>query len=185
MSILYAKLLPTKKNKGGILVMALKAVKKTSNAKVTPIFSAEDIGKMGKEYADISAQIKVLEEKKKALADKIKNGVEQFGVKDDKGSFYLEDDSFILGKIAKKSIKIDQDSAVKTLESMGLGDVVDTVTVKSVNEDKLQKALSEKRISFEVVKEFTNESVSYSVSVKEKEALAEVEQSTLKVARKK
>ena len=95
----------------------LKRAKKS--ATVTPLFSAEEIGKMGKEYADISAQIKQLEERKKSLAEKIKEGAEQFGVKDDKGSYYLESDTQVLGKISKKSFKIDQDKAVKTLESMG------------------------------------------------------------------
>lgn len=164
--------------------MALKKVTK-SKSNVTPLFSAEDIGKMGKEYADISAQIKKLEEQKKALAEKIKSGAEQFGVKDDKGSFYLENDYFVMGKVAKKSFKIDQEKAVSTLESMGLGDVVDEVVVKTVNEDRLQKAVTDKRITLEDVKGFTNESVSYSVSVKEKEAMPEVEVATAKVARKK
>ena len=163
----------------------LKVAKKKSASKVTPMFSANDIGKLGKEYAEISAQIKQLEERKKALAEKIKEGAEQFGVKDDKGSFYLESDSHIMGKVAKKSFKIDQDTAVTTLESMGLGDVVDVVTVKTVNEDKLQKAVQDKRITLDTVSEFTKESVSYSVSVKEKVEMPEVEVSTAKVARKK
>ena len=166
--------------------MALKAVKKKpADSKIKPIFSAEDIGKMGKEYAEISAQIKMLEERKKALADKIKSGAEQFGVKDDKGSFYLENDSYIMGKVAKKSFSIDQDTAVKTLESMGLGDVVDEVVVKTVNEDRLQKAVQEKRLSFDIVQGFTTEKVSYSVSVQEKEVMPEVEVSTAKVAKRK
>lgn len=165
--------------------MALKKVTKKTESNIKPLFSAEDIGRMGKEYADISAQIKKLEEQKKALADKIKSGAEQFGVKDDKGSFYLENDYYIMGKIAKKSIKIDQEKAVETLESMGLGDVVDEVVVKTVNEDRLQKAVTDKRITLDDVRGFTNESVSYSVSVKEKEAIPEVEATTVKVARKK
>ena len=164
--------------------MALKAVKKTTN-KVTSLFTAKDIGKFGKEYADISAQIKELEAKKKDLAEKIKSGAEQFGVKDDKGSFYLESDSHIMGKIAKKSYKIDQDTAVETLESMGLGDVVDVVTVRTVNEDRLQKAVQDKRLTLDDVQEFTKETISYSVSVKEKEVVPEVEVTNLKVARKK
>ena len=160
-----------------------KANKKAENIK--PLFSAKDIGRMGKEYAEISAQIKELEAKKKELAEKIKNGAEQFGVKDDKGSFYLESNNHIMGKVAKKTFKIDQDKAVETLESMGLGDVVDEVVVRTVNEDRLQKAVKDKRITLDEVKEFTSETISYSVSVKEKEVMAEVEQSTLKVARKK
>lgn len=165
--------------------MALKAVKKKTTDKVKPLFTANDIGKLGKEYADISAQIKQLEEKKKDLAEKIKNGAEQFGVKDDKGSYYLESDNHIMGKIAKKSMKINQDMAVETLESMGLGDVVDVVTVRTVNEDRLEKAVRDKRITLDEVKKFTSESVSYSVSVKEKEVMPEVEITNLKAARKK
>lgn len=160
-----------------------KSTKKS--AVVKPLYSIEDIGRMGKEYAELSAQIKLLEEQKKQLADKIKSGAEQFGVKDDKGSFYLESPTHIMGKVAKKSYKIDQDKAVETLESMGLGDVVDVVTVRTVNEDRLQKAVKDKRITLDSVQEFTNETVSYSVSVKEKEVIPEVEQSTLKVARSK
>lgn len=163
----------------------MSALKKVTNSKVKPLFSVEEIGKLGKEYAEVSAQIKELEERKKSLADKIKDGAEKLGVKDDKGSFYLESATHIMGKVAKKSYRIDQDSAVATLESMGLGDVVDVVTVKTVNEDKLQKAVADKRISLGEVKKFTSETVSYSVSVKEKEAMPEVEQTTLKAARKK
>jgi len=162
-----------------------KVSKKPAESKIKPLFSADDIAKMGREYADISAQIKQLEEQKKALAEKIKNGAEQFGVKDDKGSFYLESDSHIMGKVAKKSFSIEQDKAVETLESMGLGDVVDVVTTKTVNEDRLQSAIQDKRITLDEVEAFTNTKVSYSVLVKEKEAMPEVEVSTAKVARKK
>lgn len=161
--------------------MSLKKVTK----KVAPLYSEEDIAKMGREYAEISAQIKTLEAKKKELSEKIKSGAEMYGVKDDKGSFYFEDDYVLMGKVAKKSFKIDQTKAVETLESMGLGDVVDTVVSKVVNEDKLQKAVQSGKITLDEVAEFTNESVSYSVLVKEKEALPEVEQTTLKAARKK
>lgn len=165
--------------------MALKRVTKKSSDKVTSLYSADDIGKMGKEYAELSAQIKELEARKKALADQIKEGAEKFGVKDDKGSYFLESDTLIMGKVAKKSFKINQDKAVSVLEAMGLGDVLDVVTVKTVNEDKLQSAVQDKRISLNTVEEFTDSSVSYSVSVKEKEEVPEVEQTSLKAARRK
>ena len=45
--------------------------------------------------------------------------------------------------------------------------------------------MADKRLTLEDVKGFTKETVSYSVSVKEKEAMPEVEVSTAKVARKK
>ena len=165
--------------------MAVLKRAKKSDTKVTPMFTEDNVKSLGRQYADISSQIKALEEQKKALAEKIKQGAEQFGVKDDKGSFYLESEDLMMGKVAKKSFKIDQDKAVEILESMGLGDVVDVVTTKVVNEDRLQSAVQDRRITLDVVQDFTNESVSYSVSVKEKAEMPEVEQSNLQVARKK
>ena len=165
--------------------MAVLKRAKKSDTKVTPMFTEDNVKSLGRQYADISIQIKALEEQKKALAEKIKQGAEQFGVKDDKGSFYLESEDLMMGKVAKKSFKIDQDKAVKTLESMGIGDVVDEVTVRTVNEDRLQQAVSDGRLSLDTVESFTNVSVSYSVLVKEKEAMPEVEQTTLKSAAKR
>lgn len=165
--------------------MAVLKRAKKSDTKVAPMFTEDNVKSLGRQYADISSQIKALEEQKKALAEKIKQGAEQFGVKDDKGSFYLESEDLMMGKVAKKSFKIDQDKAVKTLESMGIGDVVDEVTVRTVNEDRLQQAVSDGRLSLDTVESFTNVSVSYSVLVKEKEAMPEVEQTTLKSAAKR
>ena len=165
--------------------MAVLKRAKKSDTKVTPMFTEDNVKSLGRQYVDISSQIKALEEQKKALAEKIKQGAEQFGVKDDKGSFYLESEDLMMGKVAKKSFKIDQDKAVKTLESMGIGDVVDEVTVRTVNEDRLQQAVSDGRLSLDTVESFTNVSVSYSVLVKEKEAMPEVEQTTLKSAAKR
>lgn len=165
--------------------MAVLKRAKKNDTKVSSMFTEDNVKSLGRQYADISSQIKALEEQKKALAEKIKQGAEQFGVKDDKGSFYLESEDLMMGKVAKKSFKIDQDKAVKTLESMGIGDVVDEVTVRTVNEDRLQQAVSEGRLSLDTVESFTNVSVSYSVLVKEKEAMPEVEQTTLKSAAKR
>ena len=150
-----------------------------------PEVTAKEILSLGKEYSEISAQIKVLTDRKKELSDLIKKGAEKFGVIDDKGSYYLEDDNFILGKVAKKSFKLNQDKAVETLKSMDLGDVIDKVTTYVVNEDRLTQAVADKRISLDTVKSFTDTKVEYSVSVKEKEEMPEVEQSTLMAARKK
>lgn len=156
--------------------MALKKI-------VTPVFTEEEAFKLSKEYSDLSAQIKLMEEKKKFLADKLKVCAEKYGVKDDKGSYYLESDNFIVGKVARKSIKLDNDLAVSSLEALGLGDVIDFV--KTVNEEKLEKAISESRLSIEDVKSFTKETVSYSVLVKEKQEMPEVDVSEVSVAKKK
>lgn len=163
------------------IFMALKKVK----SKVSVLFSKDEVLAMAQEYSDISAQIKTLEARKKALSDKIKQGAETYGIKDDKGSYYLEDEHFICGKVAKKSLKINQEKAVAVLEERGLSDVVDVVTVKTVNEDKLSNAVSAGRISLNDVEDFTDSSTSYSVSVKVKEEAPEVQQSNLQAAKKK
>ena len=76
--------------------------------KVVKGFSEADLIKVGQEYADISAQSKTLDTKKKELSSIIKDNCEKFGTKDDKGSFYFESDTLILGKVAKKTISINQ-----------------------------------------------------------------------------
>ena len=149
------------------------------------MFTKKDILAMASEYDEVSAKIKELESRKKVLADKIKEGSEKYGVKNDKGSYYLEDDNYIVGKVARKTFKIDQDKAISVLRNKGLGDIVDVVTVETVNEDRLNSAVQEGRISINEVEDFTNVSVSYSVSVAHKEEMPEVEQSTLKAARTK
>ena len=163
--------------------MALKRVAKKNN--VVPMFSKKDLALMASKYNEISLQIKVLEEEKKALSDKIKEGAEKLGVKDDCGSYYLDSDNYIMGKVASKSIKIDQTKAVEVLKKKGLSSCVDTITIETVNEEKLEQAVSKKEITLEEVEEFTDIKVSYKVSVKKKEEMPEVEQSRLAVAKKK
>lgn len=150
--------------------------------KTVAMVSRDEVFKLGEEYLDISAKIKELETQKKALSDQIKTYTEQYGVKDDKGSFYLENDNYVTGKVAKKSFKLDEDKAVKILEDMGLGDLVDVETIKTVNEDKLSNAVADGRIDLDTVKGFTIEKVTYSVSVKAKEEMPEIEQSEVKMA---
>lgn len=153
--------------------------------KAESMFTKEDVYFMAQEYNELSAKIKELDSRKKFLSEKIKEGSEMFGVKDDKGSFYLENENYLMGKVARKSYKIDEEKALPTLKAMGLGDVIDTITTEVVNEDKLNNAVKEGRISLNEVEKFTNVSTTYSVTVSKKEEMPEVEQSTLKVARKK
>ena len=46
----------------------LKSTKKKSSAKVKSLFTKKEIIQMGKDYADISAKIKKLDEEKKTLS---------------------------------------------------------------------------------------------------------------------
>ena len=144
------------------------------------IFSKEDFRTMAEQYIAVSKKIKALEEEKKRLSDNLKKGAEKYGVKDDKGSFYCETESCIFGRVAKKTMKINQEKAVKDLTDLGMGDLIDEVIVRTVNTDRLENAVQSGKLSFDVVEGFTDVTTSYSVSVKEKEEIAEVEQTSLK-----
>lgn len=156
--------------------MALKKVGK----KVTSMFKKEDAFTMAREYADVSAKIKELEAYKKDLATKLKQCAVEYGVKDDKGSSYTENDSFVVGNVAKKSVKLNQERALDYCKTNKL-DCIETVEV--VNEDILEQLVSEGAVSIEDVESLMDIKTTYSVSVVEKEEMPEVEQKS--VARRK
>ena len=154
-----------------------KGVVKKSGKPATPAITVDDVARMAAEYKEISEQVKILDTKKKDLSDKIKEYSEKLGVKDDNGSFYLECGDFITGKVARVSMNINQEDAVKILEAMGLGDVVDEKVTKTVNEQRLEQAVAEKRCTIKTVEGFTEKNTTYQVSVKQKEEMPEVDTS--------
>ena len=163
--------------------MALKRVKK--NEVVTPMYTEADAQLMGEQYLEISEQIKALEERKKELAERIKDCATKYGVKDDKGSYFCETDTCVYGRVAKKSVKIDQAKAQEVLKKLGREDLIDEVISHVVNEDRLEDAIQNGDISIGVVEAFTNITTSYSVSVKKAEVAEEVVQTTFKKASRK
>ena len=148
------------------------------------IKTVKDINILATEYNDLSEQIKILEEKKKEIAEILKNQAKETGVKDDKGSFYIEIDDFIVGNVARKSYKLNQEKAVEILREKGLKDVIDVRTIVEVNENKLNKAVTSGKISLEEVSDFTDEKVVYSVLVKKKEDMPEISQEKFAARRK-
>lgn len=157
------------------------ALKKKS--KVTSMFSTTDVQKLAEEYDNISKQMKELEAKKKELADKLKNCAEAMGVVDDKGSSYIDGDSYVIGRVAKRTVKINQEEGVAMLRNKGLLNCITEKTTYTVNEAEVEKAVAEETLTEEDVRSFTTINTSYSVSVKAKEDMPEVEVGA--VARKK
>ena len=157
------------------------ALKKKS--KITSMFSTTDVQKLAEEYDNISKQMKELEAKKKELADKLKNCAEAMGVVDDKGSSYIDGDSYVIGRVAKRTVKINQEEGVAMLRNKGLLNCITEKTTYTVNEAEVEKAVAEETLTEEDVRSFTTINTTYSVSVKAKEDMPEVEVSA--VARKK
>lgn len=160
--------------------MALKVVggKKSTMTK-------DDLFKLAKEYNAISSQIKALDTQKKSLADKIKELAKKFGTKDDKGSYFCGNEDFMCGNVAKHSVSLDMDKAVKLLQKKGLNDLIEEKIVQTVDEKKLEKAVMDGTITDEEFNSIMNDRVSYSVSVRKVDDMPEVEVSALMAARKK
>lgn len=159
----------------------LKAVKNL----VTPQFKIGDLESLAKEYDDVSKTIRVLEKQKKELSERIKLLTEKFGVKNDGGSFYADLGSFVTGKVARKSVSIDIDKAIPLLTNKGRDDLIHPVTTYKIDEAGLEAAVQSGDVTQEELESICDVKVSYSVSVKPKEELAEIETSTLAVASKK
>lgn len=149
------------------------------------MFDKGQFESLAREYNELSAQIKVLESRKKKLAELIKKGATSYGVKDDKGSSYLDLDGYIIGNVAKKSMSINQDEAIAMLEEKGLEECIEVVTVRQVNNDLLTNAVSKGKLSLNDIEKVTDVKISYAVSVTAKEEVPEIEQTTLKAAKRK
>lgn len=126
-----------------------------------------------KEYAEVREQEKFLKKRKEELAKEIKAHVVANGSKDSKGSYYSENEKFVYGSQAKKSIKINEDKAKNFFNNKGLLDRVIT-TVEQVDETKIEQLIAEGLISPEDIEEIVDIKVSYSLDVREKEEVAEI-----------
>ena len=153
--------------------------------KVVSMFSLSDYEKMAQEYDDVSKQLKVLTDRKKVLSEQLKKGAEELGSKDDKGSYYCNTDSFVFGKQAKKSVTINLEKAIPFLRKKHLDSLIHEEVVYSIDKDELQDAVSEGSLTVDDVKSITDVEVSYSVSVKAREEVPEIEQTTLVAAKRK
>lgn len=162
--------------------MALKVAKKKkvphkNSGKVTTMYNEKDLAKMAEEYSALSAKIKELTDAKTKLATELKSGAEVTGVQDDNGSFYAECGSFIIGKVAKKSIRIDQEKAVELFKKKKMEECIVRNVTYSVSEKDIEQSVQSGAISEDDVMSFTSVNTSYQVSVTKKEEMPEVQQS--------
>ena len=153
---------------------------KKAKGNVTPIVPVEELLK---EYDFLREQKKTIEGRMKYLADQIKENAQKVGVRDDKGSFYAENESFIYGKQAKKSVSFDKDKAIQFFKDNDLNDCISTVEV--INEGAVEEHINSGDISFESLEEITVTKVSYAIDIKKKEEMPEVEQTSVPMAASK
>lgn len=153
------------------------------NAKSKATVISLPIGAMLSEYDSLREQKKKIEDRMKYLADQIKANAEKVGVKDDKGSFYAEDEQFIYGKQCKKSVSFNQEKALSYFRDHGYDDCITTVEV--INEEAVESRINTGDISFEDLEDITTTKVSYAIDLKRKEEMYEVEQTEVPIAASK
>ena len=153
------------------------------NAKSKATVISLPIGAMLSEYDSLREQKKKIEDRMKYLADQIKANAEKVGVKDDKGSFYAEDEQFIYGKQGKKSVSFNQEKALSYFRDHGDDDCITTVEV--INEEAVESRINTGDISFEDLEDITTTKVSYAIDLKRKEEMSEVEQTEVPIAASK
>ena len=141
------------------------------------------IGSLLEEYYSLREQKKTIEDRMKFLADQIKANAEKVGVKDDKGSFYAEDERYVYGKQCKKSVSFDKEKTIEYLKTHGYDECIDIVEV--INEDAVEGRINTGDISFEDLEAITTTKVSYAIDIKKKEEMPEVEQTEVKMAASK
>lgn len=157
--------------------------KKTSTKAVKEVATKANVEALMLEYDSLRSQEKAIKARKDAISTMLKDFAESNGVRDTKGSFYYSGEKFHLGKVAKKSISFDTNSAVLFFQSKGLTDCVKFEP--TVVEEKVEEHIAKGEITLEDMDKITKEKVTYSVSLVEKEAMPEVQQTTVVAASKK
>lgn len=127
-----------------------------------------NIGGLLQEYEQLKAREKSIKSRKDALAKMIKEYATKNGVKDSNGSYYAEDNDFIFGSQARKSVKLKEDEAKEFFRSRGLyEEVIDTVEV--LNEDKIEQLVTDEKITVEDIEALTDVKVQFAIDVRVKE----------------
>lgn len=146
--------------------------------KALPVVPIEEVAR---EYVALRTQSKTIKSRMDELSAVLKDYAEKSGTKSDTGSYYVENDEFIIGKQAKKSVSFITEKALDFLKSKGLAKTC-IKTIEQIDEDGVEKSISEGKISYEELESITTTKVTYAVDIKEKSEMPEVEQTEVKSA---
>lgn len=129
-----------------------------------------NIKNLVREYDQLREQQNIIKKRVSELANKIKKYSAENGVKDSKGNMYLEDEDFIYGQQARKSVKLNEEKAKELFRQKDVYDLVIEKEVKEViNEDKLSELVEDEVITMEELENVTDIKVTYAIDVKKKE----------------
>ena len=146
-------------------------------------FPQQSIDDKLQEYYSLREQSKTIKSRMDTLAKEIKEYASANGVKDDKGSTYCDNGSFMFGQQAKKSVSFKKEVAIVFFKAKGLLDAIKITEV--IDEDAVEKYINEGLITFEDLESITETKVTYAIDLKKKEEMPVVEETTVMAASKK
>lgn len=150
-------------------------------AKITPITPVKSMGELVAEYDSLRAKKKAIDERMKVLAKDIKDFATLNGNKDDKGSYYVEDDKYVFGSQCKKSIKLNDEKVLNYFKAHHLDAHIETK--EFVPEKTVEYLNNDGTISYEDLETLVDVKETYSVTVVNKEEVtAEVQEHTVQKA---
>lgn len=103
-------------------------------------------------YIDASTKIKPLEAEKKKLSAELKEGAVAYGIKDDKGTYTLEEGDYVIKSVASSANQIDIAKAIAVLTNLNL---LERCTTRVVDEKQLEICFQEGLIDIEDINSFT------------------------------
>lgn len=120
------------------------------------------------EYNLLRAKSKTIKSRMDELAKSIKGHLTKNVTPDAKGSYYSEDDNFVYGNMAKKSVKLNEERAKVFLQERNLLEKASDVKIV-INEDKLEQLLANNEITAEELESLVDIKTTYSIDIKEKQ----------------
>ena len=131
--------------------MAIK-LKKKPVASEFP-FSGRKLSEVLAEYSEINEQMKFLEKRKKELAESLKELALKTGVKDDKGSYFVDEGDKTFGRVRKCSISLNEEKAMKFFKKKGL---LKDVTKSVIDLDKVDILVSCGQVTSEEIESISD-----------------------------
>lgn len=146
-------------------------------------FPQQSIDSKVQEYYKLREEAKTIKTRMDTLAKEIKSYASENGVKDDKGSTYCDNGTFMFGQQCKKSVSFVKDKAIEFFKAHHLHDAIKITEV--IDEDAVERYINQGEITFEDLESITETKVTYAIDLKKKEDMPVVEETTVQMAASK
>ena len=146
-------------------------------------FPQQSIDSKVQEYYKLREESKTIKSRMDVLAKEIKSYASENGVKDDKGSTYCDNGTFMFGQQCKKSVSFVKDKAIEFFKAHHLHDAIKLTEV--IDEDAVERYINRGEITFEDLESITETKITYAIDLKKKEDMPVVEETTVQMVASK